>query len=86
MGYLNIGRCGDCMTPIVIMDTQTGQILPVEVEPGKSYEDTEVFNYKIHKSHLLKCEAMRLRWNDFKIKFFKRRAAQLKLEQKDLLR
>lgn len=86
MAYLNVGKCGNCMRRIVIMDTQTGQILPVEVEEGKVYEDTDVFNYKIHKSHLLKCEAMRLRWEDFKKRFFKRRAAQLKLEQKDLLR
>lgn len=86
MASLKVHKCGDCDTRIVIMDTQTGQILPVEVEPGKTYEDTEVFNYKIHKSHLLKCEAMRLRWNDFKIKFFKQRTAQLKLEEKELLR
>ncbi|HQI42434.1 MAG TPA: hypothetical protein PK665_15170 [Ignavibacteriaceae bacterium] len=86
MANLNVKKCGNCWTRIVIMNTKTGSILPVEVEEGKTYTDDDVFDYKIHKSHLLKCVEMRNRWKRFQYDFFKRQESLLALSDKDLLR
>jgi hypothetical protein len=71
-------RCGDCNTRIVIMRTQTGNILPVEVEPGKHYDDDDTFDHLVHKSHLLNCIPLRLRWADVQRKYFKKLNAKFK--------
>lgn len=86
MAKLNIGKCGNCWTRIVIMNTQTGSILPVEVEEGKEYTEDDVFDYRKHKSHLLKCEEMRMRWERFKANYFREQKKLMALTEKDLLR
>lgn len=83
---LKVNRCGDCNKRIVIMSTQTGRILPVEVEPGKVYLDTDKFDYTIHKSHLLNCLPLRLRWDDVQKKYFEKINFKLGLDKKSLLR
>jgi hypothetical protein len=83
---LKVNKCGDCGTRIVIMNTQTGRKLPVEVEDGKVFDEDDIFNYKIHKSHLIKCVPLRLRWGKVQYDFFKKEKAKLKLSLKDLLR
>lgn len=86
MANLKVHKCGDCGIRIVIMDTQTGRKLPVEVEEGKVFDEDEIFDYTIHKSHLIKCEPLRLRWGKVQYDFFKKEKAKLLLEEKDLLR
>ena len=85
MADLKVHKCGDCGVRIVIMDTATGSILPVEVEDGKVFTDDDTFNYRIHKSHLLKCFKLRDRWMVFQKRFFKQQENKLALTKKDLL-
>ena len=51
------------------METQTGTYLPVEVKENESYDDSEIFDYRIHKSHLLNCKQRRNDWNEKKKHF-----------------
>lgn len=85
MADLKVHKCGDCGQRIVIMDTQTGSILPVEVEDTKTFTEDDTFNYRLHKSHLLKCIPLRNRWIDFQKRFFKQQENKLALTKKDLL-
>lgn len=60
---MKTGICEYCQCKLVIMDTSTGVVLPVERQEGQIYSDDDVFNYRVHKSHLLNCIPMRMNWN-----------------------
>jgi hypothetical protein len=55
-------RCGHCDKRLVILITETGSVLPVEVEK-EDYDQDETFDHNIHKSHLLNCAKLASEWN-----------------------
>jgi len=56
-------RCGHCNQRLVVMRTETGSVLPVEVpEDHIPYLMSEKFDSKKHTSHLKKCIKLRLEW------------------------
>lgn len=86
MKQLKIHKCGDCGTRIVIMDTETGSILPVEVFNSEPIDPDEIYDCKKHISHLKNCEKLRARWPQFKKDFLKMRMDKFALSPKELLR
>ena len=68
---MKTGLCEYCKTPLVIMSTCMGVVLPIERQEGQVYTDDDVFNYRTHKSHLLNCIPMRMNWNEKRKKYMK---------------
>ena len=77
---LKVYRCHHCKTRFVVMETPTNEYLPVEISEGQSYEDDEIFNWKVHKSHLLNCIPRRMDWNKVRKKFKDMREAENNLD------
>ncbi len=72
--YLKVGRCEFCNTYLVVMDTQTGSVLPIEVESKNvGINSDEIFDSKVHKSHLINCAKQREAWDKKKLKYIKAR-------------
>jgi hypothetical protein len=76
------------MVRFVAMQTNTSEILPVEVAEGQEYDEDEVFNYRKHKSHLLTCIPRRMDWNKVRRKFkdLENIDMMLALDEKNLLK
>lgn len=87
MAKLKIYRCKHCYARFVIMWTQTRSILPVEVGSGDGFDEDEIFNSKIHKSHLLTCIPRRMDWQKEQKIILRLEAKKTKtlLNQKQLL-
>ena len=67
-------RCGECNTRIVVMNTTTGSVIPVEVlKDSNPYTPQDEFNPKKHISHLMNCEALRKKWAYKKRRFLPKR-------------
>ena len=65
-------RCGHCNQRIVVMNTSSGSVLPVEVpEDHIPYLMSEEFDSKRHTSHLKKCIPLRMEWEMKKKKFLR---------------
>ncbi len=78
--YLKIGRCEFCGALLVVMDTHTGSVLPVEVKDKNTLiEATEIFDSQKFISHLLNCIQQRDVWEKKKIKYIKQRNPFAKL-------
>jgi len=60
---MKVYRCQHCKTRFVVMETQTHEYLPVEIGDNETIDDDEIFNWRKHKSHLLKCIPRRMDWN-----------------------
>lgn len=71
MSALKVFACGDCGKKIVIMATNTGSVLPVEVKPGDAFTDDDIFKSDKHSSHLMNCSKLQSRWNTVKKSFVK---------------
>lgn len=56
------GKCEFCKTALVVMDTDNGSVLPVEMQEGQLYTDDDVYDKNIHKSHLLNCPKQAAAW------------------------
>ena len=78
---MRTGVCEYCQTPLVIMDTRMGVVLPVERQEGQIYSDDDVFNHHLHKSHLLNCIPMSMNWNRKRKKFMDENIALAQLDQ-----
>ena len=66
-------RCFHCNQRLVVMNTSTGSVLPVEIpEDHIPYLMSEVFDYKKHTSHLIKCIKLRMEWPMKQKQFLKR--------------
>ena len=77
---LKVYRCQHCKARFVVMETPTNEYLPVEVGENQSYEEDEIFNWKVHKSHLLTCIPRRMDWNKVRKKFKDMREAENNLD------
>ena len=67
---LKPGRCEFCNQRLVVIQTETGSALPVEVEEGEiPFTIDDVFNCRIHRSHLLNCKPMQEAWQIKKKKY-----------------
>ena len=75
MALLKVYRCRHCQSRFVVMQTPTGQLLPIEVT-DQQFDEEEIFNWKKHKSHLLECIPRRMDWNDERKKFKDRMDAE----------
>ena len=85
--YLKVGRCEFCKQLLVVMDTSTGSVLPVEVNSKDvKINVDEEFDSKKFKSHLLNCSKQQAAWNIKKKKIMKKRMAILKMTTSDLLK
>ena len=72
---LKPGRCEFCNARLVVMNTATGSVLPVEIPDGEVtiYDDDE-FEKGKYVSHLKNCEPMRMAWEIKKKKWIKKRS------------
>ena len=75
MGSLKTFRCGHCNKKIVVMDTTNNSVIPVEVPEGIIFKDDEVFDGRIHASHLKNCQKLQSEWTQKKMKFIRQRNA-----------
>jgi len=85
---LKVYKCTHCMVRFVVMQTNTGEVLPVEVIGDEVFDEDETFNYKKHKSHLLTCIPRRMDWNSVRRKFkdLNNLEMALALDEKSLLK
>ena len=77
MPVLKIFKCQHCKTRFVIMSTDTNSVLPVEVK-DEIYSEEDIFNYRIHKSHLQNCKLRTNDWQIEKRKYMKHNSLRLK--------
>jgi len=82
---LKVFKCVYCDVRFVVMKTQTNTFLPVEVAEKQTYDDSEIFNYRIHKSHLLNCEKRRYDWDKIKRKFEQAESIEITLALSKML-
>ena len=69
-------RCSHCKQRLVVMDTQNDSVLPIEIPEGDLiYSADEVFDGRIHKSHLKNCPKLQSEWKEKKMKFIFERNA-----------
>jgi hypothetical protein len=59
---LKVYVCSHCKKRFVVMETCTGNLLPIEVDK-EIYDEDEVYNKNKHVSHLLNCIPRRMDWN-----------------------
>lgn len=86
MGLLKIYRCEHCNQKVVVMATEIDSVLPVEVHDDEIFTTEDVFDLKIHKSHLLNCEGLQLDWPKKKRRFLRKVNPFAFLNQKELTR
>ena len=68
-------KCGNCGKRLVVMDTVNNSVIPVELPEGVVYEDDEVFDGRVHISHLKNCSKLQSEWAQKKMKFVRQRNA-----------
>lgn len=74
MARLPVGRCQYCRQLLVVMNTASGSVLPVEVNSKEvEIDDSAEFDKALHRSHLLTCQRQRDRWDKKKWKYIKER-------------
>ena len=79
MAYLKPFRCSHCKKRLVVMDTSNDSVLPIEIPEGDLiYTTDEVFDGKIHKSHLKNCPGLQSEWKEKKKNFIYERNALAK--------
>lgn len=79
-------HCGHCGKQLFIMWTVKNRVLPVEVEPGRQYNSTDLYDKEVHKSHLLNCVPLQQNWLVTSNKLIKKMTSALALSPKDLCR
>ena len=72
--FLPVGRCEFCPQLVVVMDTSTGSVLPVEVESKNvKIAFDEEFDSVKYKSHLLNCAKQAAAWKEKRSGYIDRR-------------
>lgn len=77
--------CFHCKQKFVVMKTKTNTFLPVEINNDEVYDEETIFDYRIHKSHLLNCKERFKDWDKFKIKFERAENIQIDIALSKLL-
>lgn len=84
MYYLKVYQCPHCLKKgkdsfYVVMQTQTGNLLPIEVSRNEKIEPDEIFRPKQRRSHLLDCIDRRMDWNQARREFESGKRPRLQL-------
>jgi hypothetical protein len=88
---MKVYPCKHCGVRFVVLPTQTGSVLPVEIyennDPKKvrAIEKGEFFDSRKHISHLKNCPERQQDWDVIKKQFIQEAENKLKLSQKELL-
>jgi hypothetical protein len=91
---LKIFPCKFCEVRFVFLTTNTGSVLPVECYENNDNEKKillpikhdDIFDGKIHRSHLINCEQRRQNWDKDKETFLARDKAVFNQVQRNMLR